>query len=81
MGEYTVYLTQTASTAISVTADSPEDAIELAYRNGPHGLCAQCSGWNNPPGIDLTGDWEPEEVVDAEGNTVWPAQDGDADAR
>jgi hypothetical protein len=71
MPEYTVHLQQNASTAVKVEADDPEDALELAWQDTPGGLCAQCSGWGNPPGIDLAGEWEPYEVVDAEGNTVW----------
>lgn len=72
MPEFTVYLTQSATTAIRVEADTPEGALELAYQTAPGGLCAKCTGLGNPPGVSLAGQWEPEEVVDEDGATVWP---------
>lgn len=59
-----------ASTSIEVEAASPEQAIEEAQANEPH-LCAACAGHGNPPGIDLSYDWEPTEVVGENGEIVW----------
>lgn len=70
MPRYRVLLQQMASTSIEVEADSPEAAIEEAYGQEPS-LCASCSGHGNPPGIDLSYDWEPSEVTDEDGETVW----------
>jgi hypothetical protein len=58
MAKYLVDLTATASTTITVEADNPDDAADKAYAAGTPTLCAQCSGWNNPPGVELSGDWE-----------------------
>lgn len=56
--QYRVYLQQMAGTAITVEADSREEAMDKAYDNAPAGLCAHCSGFGSRPGIDLAGDWE-----------------------
>ncbi|MGW5519061.1 hypothetical protein [Nocardia africana] len=61
---------QMASTSIEVEAESPEDAIQKTEGLEPH-LCASCSGHGNPPGIDLSYDWEPTEVADEDGEVVW----------
>jgi len=78
MPEYTVHFESAAGTSVKVEANSPDEAMELAWDGLPGGVCAQCSGWGNPPGIDMSGDWEPIEVVDADGNTVW-SEKADAD--
>ena len=58
MPEFTLHFQQMASTSVTVEADDLNAAIDSAYDGLPGGLCAQCSGWNRPPGIDLSGDWE-----------------------
>lgn len=60
MAEYTVPFTTVASTTVTVEADNYDDALDAAYNALPTGLCAQCSGWNNPPGVEIGGEWEPE---------------------
>lgn len=77
---YRVVLQQMASTVIEVEAEDPNSAIDKAIEQEPGGLCASCSGWNNPPGIDLSYDWEPTEVTDANGETVWSEQDSEETA-
>jgi hypothetical protein len=61
MAEFTLYFAQTASCVVTVEADDLESAIDAAYDKTPGGLCAQCAGWGNPPGIDLSGEWELDE--------------------
>ena len=58
MAVYDVYFEAVASTHIRVEADSKEDAIDLAYEKDMPDICAQCSGWGNPPGIELSDVWE-----------------------
>lgn len=67
--QYRVYLQQMASVAITVEADSREEAMDKAYDQAPGGLCAHCAGaFSSDPGIDLSGDWEianeDEDVVE-----------------
>ncbi len=79
MSKYTVYMVTTASTWVEIEADSPEEAEEALWA-GQHspGLCAQCTsgpgGWGRKSdrgGVELTGDWEVQSVVDEEGNELW----------
>lgn len=59
---YRVYYTTTASTAIEVEADSPEDARVVADEefDSPT-ICAQCSGWGSDGWIELGDDWEQDD--------------------
>jgi hypothetical protein len=57
---YTVFLTTTASTCITVEAEDEETAIDKAYNKLPY-ICAQCSGWGKDVGIELSGEWEVAE--------------------
>lgn len=69
MATYKINMTQMASAEIEVEADSLDEAIEAAYQEGVPSICAQCSGWGQKTGIDLSGDWEADEkayVVDGE---------------
>lgn len=66
MANYRIFFTQTASTSVDVEAETFDGAVEAAYNELPRGVCAQCSGMgygNNSPGIDLSGDWDPDESV------------------
>ena len=67
MKAYTVMYTTTASTVISVEAESEEEARVLADEQfePPH-LCAQCSGWGNSQNLEL-GEFEQDESEDG----VW----------
>jgi len=56
MPKYRVYLTTTASATVYVEAENPDDAIDLAYEEGPAGICAHCSGWGQNWSVDL-GEW------------------------
>ena len=61
MPKFKVFFETVASTAIEVDAESFDEALEGAYQEGMPSLCAQCSGWGGRPGVDLSGDWEPDE--------------------
>ena len=59
MPEYKLYFTSTAGSAVTIEAESLEDAIDQAYDQLPHSLCAYCSGWNSEhPGVELNDVWE-----------------------
>jgi hypothetical protein len=66
MTAYIVYLATSASTSVEVEADSPEEAEDKAYQAKLPTLCAQCSGWNNPPGVELNDTWEISETIKKE---------------
>lgn len=66
----TVFLTTEASFVIDVEVPdgldkeaAEEKAIELAYDEAPHEVCAQCSGWRQPWSLEL-GEWEPNDGED-----------------
>jgi hypothetical protein len=76
MAKYRVYLTTGASVAVDVEVDDsldPEEARDKAYdeafQEAPSGVCAHCSGWGQPWGLDL-GEWEIEK--DHNGKDVEP---------
>lgn len=73
--KYRVSMVQTASTMVEVEAEDIDDAIDKAWQEAPGGLCAQCSGWNNPPGVDLAGEWEASVVYDEHDHEVWNERD------
>lgn len=60
MPRFACYYTTTASTTVYVEADDIDDATDKADKADLPTICAQCSGWNNPPGIDI-GEWEPAD--------------------
>jgi excinuclease UvrABC ATPase subunit len=66
MSEYLAYFTTTASVAVRIDADSPEEAQEKAddFNDFP-GLCAHCSGWGQRLGIELSDVWEQDGEVEA----------------
>lgn len=72
MSKYTVYLTQTASCSVEVEADYYESAVDQAFEKAPSTLCAHCTGWGSPVGIDLAGYWDLDEVEDEAGRVVDP---------
>jgi hypothetical protein len=77
MPEYKITLNTVASTQITVQADSLEEAVEEAYKEGGPSLCAQCQGWGagGSPGIELNGDWDADEeayVKDGEYIDTYP---------
>lgn len=63
--KFTAYFTTGASIAVSIEADTAEEAQDKAddFDDFPS-LCAQCSGWGRDVGIDL-GDWEQDGEVQA----------------
>jgi hypothetical protein len=69
MPKYTVYMTNTVSTAIDVEADDPEAAIDAAYESDdmPGGITVGAFGSQS---VD-DGDWQPDSVLDADHNQVW----------
>jgi hypothetical protein len=69
MTKYSVQYLTTASTVLTVEADDPEQAREVADEGfEPPFLCAQCSGWGNDQNLEL-GEFEQD---DTEGG-VWSA--------
>lgn len=61
MAKYDLYFTTTASTQITIEADSLDEAVDLAYEDpGMPTICAQCSGWGDRQNLDL-GEWEFDE--------------------
>lgn len=64
MTTYRVYLETYASTAITVEADDPDEALDKAYERAPSRLCHQCTGYGGLPGIELAGDWEHHSTWD-----------------
>lgn len=65
MPKYRVYLETTASFTIEVDADDEDAALDAAYGEA-RGVCAQCSGWGQPWGLDL-GEWEEIKADDQAG--------------
>lgn len=61
MTTYRVFLSTDATAIITVEADSPEDAAELAGEDTPY-LCAQCGGWGSGPSLELGDGWEVTEI-------------------
>jgi hypothetical protein len=73
MSKYHVSFTTGAHTVVTVEADTPEEAREIADENfvAPY-ICAQCSGWGKSAdehGIELGDDWE----QDGSESGVWEA--------
>lgn len=74
--KYRVYLSTGASMTVTVEVDdnldpdkAKEEAIEKAFNAAPSGVCAQCSGWGQPWGLNL-GEWEIER--DSDGREAEP---------
>ena len=64
MTAYQVQFKTGAYTIVTVEADSPEQARELADEQfDPPFICAQCSGWGrgNESSLELGDVWEQEE--------------------
>lgn len=62
MNTYSVIFTTGASSVVTVEADSPEEARELADEQfDPPTLCAQCSGWGQDSNLELGDEWEQDE--------------------
>jgi len=57
MPKYRVYYETVASVTIIVEAEDEEAAEQKAWNDIPNGVCAQCSGWGQPWGLDL-GEWD-----------------------
>jgi hypothetical protein len=73
MPTYNVHMNQTVSTTVTVEADNPEHAIELAYKSDdmPGSMCYGAFG---SASVDEAGDWEVAVVSDSSGNEVWSAE-------
>jgi hypothetical protein len=71
MPKFTVHQRQYVDITVHVEADDETDAIEKAAEANPSGICGQCGGWGESWTRDDTGEIEPYEVVDVDGNTVW----------
>ena len=67
MSAFKVWFSQVASSpCIEVDAEDYEEATDKAWNQLPGSLCHQCAGE-----VDLSGDWEPCLVEDANGNVIW----------
>lgn len=72
--KYTVHMTSTLSTEVEIEAEDYDDAIDKAYDSEgmPPDICAYCSGWGQSWNMDTSGEWEPQEVTNADDKVVWP---------
>ena len=77
MTTYSVHLVQTVSSVVTVDADNPQHAIELAYEDDdmPGSLTVGAFGSTS---VDEAAEWMPVCVTDANGNEVWADTDGAA---
>lgn len=74
MAEYTVYYRATSDLTVHVDAEDYDSAIDCAEEVRPSDeLCAHCSGWHQKWTRE-PGQFEPYEVVDADGHVVWSAR-------
>lgn len=64
---FKVRLIQTASTAVTVEAATPEAAVDLAYSS------EDMPGSLADPSVTEAGDWEVIAVSNEAGEDVWPA--------
>ncbi|WP_107768493.1 hypothetical protein [Nocardioides terrigena] len=64
MPEFIAYYTTAASVAVTLEADTADEAQEKADEfNDFPGLCAQCSGWGQRLGVELSDVWEQDGEV------------------
>jgi hypothetical protein len=66
MTKYTVHLTQEVSTAVTVEATTPEDAVLGAYDSPdlPGSMTWSACGWAS---VNEPGEWRPVAVTDEDG--------------
>lgn len=69
MPEYTITLTNTAETRITVSAPDPDTAVERATNGELPELCGHCSGWGPNPGVTLGEEWA-LTAVEEDGSTL-----------
>lgn len=71
MPTYTVHFSRTVEIGVTITADDPDTALDLAYGELPAGTCASCSGYGHTRWWRAeSDDSEYEYVTDAVGKTV-----------
>lgn len=58
MTKYQVAFQNVAMVYITVEANDPEEAIDLAYEQIPYDVCAQCSGWGQDYTLDIGDSWD-----------------------
>jgi hypothetical protein len=58
MPKYRVTMAKVITCTVDVEADDESAAIEEAYQEAPHSICAQCSGWGREWGVNDDGQWE-----------------------
>jgi hypothetical protein len=70
MPMYSVMVRMSISAVVEVEAETPEEAIELAYDSSdmPGGITIGAFG---SASVDEDGEWEPWTVTDEDGRTVW----------
>jgi hypothetical protein len=73
MAKYTVHLTQEVSTAVTVEAETPEDAVELVY-DSPDMPGSMTHGAFGRASVDES-EWQPVKVTDEDNGvqyTLYP---------
>lgn len=80
MPKYRVTFAKTITCVVDVEADDETAAIDQAYNDAPHSLCAQCGGWGQRWGVNDDAEWETLDEFHGEnydperyGATVEPA--------
>lgn len=69
--KYDVHFTHTVSATVTVEADDPEQAIEKAYGSESMPGWITVGAFGGGAVVDSSGDWDPCEVTDSAGETVW----------
>lgn len=71
MPTFDMSFTTTTSTTVKIEAETLEEAIQEAYKEGFPGLCSQCSGYGQGHNLELGDDWEIDNrSVDQDGDPV-----------
>lgn len=81
MPKFNVHFTTTASATVEVEIsdeDIAEEGLSIAVANLVEGgmidtpsICARCSGWGQKYDLEVSGEWDTDEVTDESGRVVW----------
>lgn len=64
MPNFTVYFEGHADAYVRVEAEDISEAIDKAYDQVPYGVCAQCSGYGQNWGLDISDEMTASSVRD-----------------